>query len=144
MILSHYTNGTDERKQKQLRLLELVAKYSSSYPKMESATTMNGNHLLSGAVVLLTGSTGSFGSNILAKLIASPEVARIYALSRASPEGVEERHLSAFSREGLDTELLKSGKVLFLYGDPSYEDFKMNSIIYSEVSYYLRFIRQSY
>lgn len=133
IILSQHVNGIDERNRKKLRLIELVDKYTPSFPVLNGTTITNGNHLSSGDIVLITGRTRLFGSNILAKLIASPQVVHIYELSRASAEGVEERHRNAFSRKGLDVELLKSKKVEFLYADPGYEDFKMNISKFQEV-----------
>ena len=134
IILSQQVNGIDERNQKKLRLIELVDKYTPSFPALNGTTITNGNHVSSGDIILITGSTGSFGSNILAKLIASPQVTHIYALSRASAEGVEERHRSAFSREGLDVELLESDKIRFVEGDASETSFGVDNALFTEVS----------
>ena len=59
-------------------MLELVERYSAAFPRFTpSASGLLGD----GDVVLLTGSTGSLGSNILASLLQSPRVLLIYCLS---------------------------------------------------------------
>lgn len=85
--------------------------------------------------MLLTGGTGSLGSNILARLIESPRVSRIYSLSRHSLDNstVEERHQKAFEREGLDLSLLESSKIRLLEGDPSQSSFSLPLEVYEEL-----------
>lgn len=85
--------------------------------------------------MLLTGGTGSLGSNILARLIESPQVSKIYSLSRRSSDKttVEERQKKSFEREGLDQSLLKNGKVQLLEGDPSLSNFDLTLDVYEEL-----------
>lgn len=85
--------------------------------------------------MLLTGGTGSLGSNILARLIESPRVSRIYSLSRHSSDNstVEERHQKAFEREGLGRSLLETGKVRLLEADPSQPGFNLPPDVYKEL-----------
>jgi len=77
--------------------------------------------------VLLTGSTGSFGANILAQLIASPTVERVYAFARRSSDGssIRERHARALKRAGWDADLLDSKKVILVEGDLGAKDFNV-------------------
>ncbi|KAG6827401.1 putative NRPS-like protein biosynthetic cluster [Tricholoma furcatifolium] len=71
------------------------------------------------AVVLLTGSTGNLGSEILAALLEDARVEHVYAFNRPSQETflVEQRQLNVFNKRGLKAELLSSDKVSYLSGD---------------------------
>ncbi|KAI5116179.1 hypothetical protein M0805_002877 [Coniferiporia weirii] len=122
--------GDDKRRE----LYALLSKYSSAFPDFEPVTS---NHYIErgGDVVLITGSTGSLGSNIMARLIQSVGIARVYALSRPSSDGTtaRERHARTFEREGLDVKLLDSLKVRFLQGDPSSVGFAIGAEQYEEM-----------
>ncbi|KAL0564029.1 hypothetical protein V5O48_018027 [Marasmius crinis-equi] len=69
-------------------------------------------------VVILTGSTGVFGSMLLADLILDSTVTRIYALNRAHKKhSLDTRQRAAFREKGLDPNLLDSEKVKLLVAD---------------------------
>ncbi|KAH8113759.1 acetyl-CoA synthetase-like protein [Phellopilus nigrolimitatus] len=111
---------------KSRELEALVSKYTTAFPTFVAGEgSKDGGD---GAIVLLTGSTGSLGSNILAKLIESKAVKRIYAMSRQSADGmsVKERHSKAFKRDSLDSRLLEDARVRFLEGDASHPDFAID------------------
>lgn len=122
---------SSEPADKRRQLFELVDKYAASFPQF----TPTSEGRTGGDVVLLTGGTGSLGSNILARLIEIPEVVAVYSLSRRSSSGtsVEERQWNSFDREGLDQELLKSAKLRMLEGDPSLPEFGLPSTLFQEV-----------
>ncbi|KAI0392366.1 hypothetical protein F5Y17DRAFT_436780 [Xylariaceae sp. FL0594] len=69
-----------------------------------------------GHTVILTGSTGSVGSYILASLLARKDVKRVYCLNRGSDAAVKQT--SSFRERGLPYDLLDSGltssRVVFL------------------------------
>ncbi|KAF7360648.1 General substrate transporter [Mycena venus] len=74
-------------------------------------------------IVLLTGSTGNLGSQILASLLQDDRVVRVYALNRPSASGFTtegssfvQRHTAAFLNRGLDIKLLNSPKLHFVQG----------------------------
>ncbi|KAG5652630.1 putative secondary metabolism biosynthetic enzyme [Sphagnurus paluster] len=71
------------------------------------------------AVVLLTGSTGNLGSEVLAALLKDERVERVYAFNRPSKGGVTivDRHVERFKDRGLDLALLNSDKLVFMSGD---------------------------
>lgn len=122
---------------KRHELQSLVSKYTSAFPKFradpDSMAVESGRD-----VVLLIGSTGSLGSNILAKLIQNAGVAHVYAMSRPSSDGnsSKDRHKKAFAREGLDTNLLDDSKVTFLLGDPSHANFAVEPELFKDVNVY--------
>ncbi|KAJ6483684.1 hypothetical protein DFH09DRAFT_1211912 [Mycena vulgaris] len=66
--------------------------------------------------VLITGTTGALGSQILAHLLALPEISAVYALNR-SPTNLRERQLQSFRQNGIDLRLLDSPKLKLLGGD---------------------------
>ncbi|KAF8906327.1 male sterility protein-domain-containing protein [Mucidula mucida] len=69
-----------------------------------------------GHVVLVTGTTGFLGTGILAKLLESPDVRRIYAINRSAKDGtaLEARHRAAFEERGYDPRLIDLPKLLLV------------------------------
>ncbi|KAL5495879.1 hypothetical protein ACEPAI_1343 [Sanghuangporus weigelae] len=115
------------------RALEaLLRNYTRAFPTFAQPTETSSDTL---AVVLLSGSTGAFGSNILAALVARPNVRLVYAVSRPSNSGIDvrERHGIAFSREGIDTALLEDKKVRLIEGDLSIVGFGMKNELFQEL-----------
>ncbi|THH03024.1 hypothetical protein EW145_g6597 [Phellinidium pouzarii] len=119
---------------KRRELQSLVSKYTTTFPEFRAAPTGTRVETV-GDVVLLTGSTGSLGSNILAKLIQNVGIVHVYAMSRPSSDGTssKERHKKAFAREGLDMSLLDGSKVRFLSGDPSHANFVVEPDLFNEM-----------
>ncbi|KAI5120323.1 hypothetical protein M0805_000383 [Coniferiporia weirii] len=117
-----------------LVLEELVKKYTAGLPSFTPSDfstfpySKGAPEQRKEVVVLLSGSTGTFGSNILAELTTSTFVKYVYAVSRPSATGVTvyERHAQAYKREGLDEALLQSPKVRLLDGDFSIKGFGMD------------------
>ncbi|KAJ7155652.1 acetyl-CoA synthetase-like protein [Mycena filopes] len=70
-------------------------------------------------VVVLTGSTGSLASQILALLIAREDVTAIYCLNRGAINGdsLLERQKRAFRKIGLDEGLVQSPKICLVLAD---------------------------
>lgn len=87
--------------------------------------------------MLVSGTTGAVGANILGVFAQSPRVETVYAISRPSKSGpdVVERHARALVREGYSTDLLASGKVQMIEGDLHLEEFGLKHELYETVSY---------
>ncbi|KAG5350707.1 hypothetical protein C0989_009601 [Termitomyces sp. Mn162] len=85
-------------------------------------------------VILLTGSTGNLGSQILADLLLDPSVERVYALNRASTGSILERHTERFQDKGLDIKLLQSDRLAFVEGDAALSRFGLSDQLYNEIS----------
>ena len=83
--------------------------------------------------VILTGSTGSLGIELLASLVESSQVARIYALNRKSSIPLEHRHQTILSERGLDSSVINSEKVRLLEIDLEADYFGLSSGLYEEV-----------
>lgn len=86
-------------------------------------------------VVLLTGGTGSLGTNILARLLGRDDVSRIYALSRAGSSGStsKDRHVQAFEREHESKDILSDTRVEFLEGDTALDHFGLPNDKFEQV-----------
>ncbi|KAG6896169.1 putative NRPS-like protein biosynthetic cluster, partial [Termitomyces sp. T32_za158] len=86
-------------------------------------------------VVLLTGSTGNLGSQILAELLLDPSVERVYALNRAakSSDSILERHTERFVDKALDLELLRSDRLIFVEGDTAIIRLGLSDELYNEI-----------
>ncbi|KAG6878153.1 hypothetical protein C0993_011571 [Termitomyces sp. T159_Od127] len=94
----------------------MIAKYSSGFESPLLGAPQSS--VVSPAVVLLTGSTGHLGSQILAMLLKDPRVGRIYTYNRPSnTKTLFQRHLDKFEEVGLDIELLNSEKLVLISGD---------------------------
>ena len=88
-------------------------------------------------VVLLTGSTGNLGSQVLEILLLNPEISRVYTLNRASASSKSQldRHLDRFGDKGLDLSALASKKWAPLEGDLAKEDLGLSQADYKEVCF---------
>lgn len=124
--------GVDDAKAKRIELMELVKKYTGHAPALCESPIERDR---SGFVVLLTGSTGSLGSNMLARLILNDEVIAVYAMSRPTSDNLDAktRHARTFEKEGLSLSLLNSEKVRFIIGDASQRDLGISADLFSEV-----------
>ncbi|KAK0463111.1 uncharacterized protein EV420DRAFT_1618923 [Desarmillaria tabescens] len=101
-------------------MLDMARKYSTDFP-------------ISREVVLLTGSTGAFGSYILDALLRSDDVIKVYALNRSGPSGSLQRQTDAFIERGLDSDILTSSKVVFVDCDLAANLFGLDYSVYHEL-----------
>ena len=127
-INGHPVNGQgDRRPNKRDELQSLVDKYTSELSRTLKRTRKDR--------IILTGSSGSFGINILASLVESPDVEKVYAFSRRPTDGTSltERHLHALKRSGLRTSLLDSRKVVLVESDLTLPDFGLDPDLLAEV-----------
>jgi hypothetical protein len=110
----------------------LVDKYTKDFPVHHATASSR----LPGDVLLLTGSTGHFGSAILEQLVLRNHVRKIYAFNRPDKRGktIRQRHLDAFIDHGQDVTLLDSPKISWVMGDTSQSDLGITKEVYSEVS----------
>ncbi|KAF8956587.1 acetyl-CoA synthetase-like protein [Flammula alnicola] len=123
----------------------MIAKYSTGLSQPIAQHNVNGNSTANAhrvgrddeAVVLLTGSTGNLGAQILESLLRDPRVKKVYALNRpsSSPKSVQERQKERFTDKGLDVSLLErsSGRLVFLEGEASHRNLGLKDAIYDEL-----------
>ncbi|KAJ7604122.1 putative aminoadipate reductase [Roridomyces roridus] len=108
----------------------MISKYSEGFDVAPSATTPRSSDA---AVVLLTGTTGALGSHVLAMLLDSAAVQRVYAFNRRGRTPIFERQHDAFVDRGLDTSLLSSGKLVYLEGDTAKSDLSLPADLWTEL-----------
>ncbi|KAH0588812.1 Polyketide synthase HetM [Termitomyces sp. J132] len=110
---------------------EMITKYSSDLDVPLPSSQFSAP---SPAVVLLTGSTGNLGSQILARLLEDSRVETVYAYNRPSKSGTKtlvHRHFEKFENVGLDVALLKSQKLIFISGDAAEPNLGLELDLYS-------------
>lgn len=125
-------NLGEEEKVKAMK--DMVTKYSSSFPALAARKPTSSR---SGKVVLLTGTTGGLGSNVLASLLEDEGVEKVYALNRKDAnESLDSRMAGALSERGLERHVtaLTSEKVVLLEGDTALDALGLGEQVYDEVS----------
>ena len=85
-------------------------------------------------VVLITGTTGSLGTYLLARLLQDPRVFRVYALNRAGKGSLLQRQEEACKDRGVDVSLLQSNKLRLVVGETSEKSLGVGDALYAEVS----------
>lgn len=92
-------------------MLAMVENHRGNWPKHTRTTSRPAKD-----TVLVTGTTGSLGAGLLAKLVQSPEVEHIYALNRFSENGTGllERQKERLKDWGFDPKIVDSSKVTFI------------------------------
>ena len=82
-----------------------------------------------------SGSTGSLGAHILAKLLETRSVVKIYALNRRSSSGnnLHKRQSEAFLDRGLAASLLDSSKLILMECDYGCKKLGLSDELYEEV-----------
>ncbi|KAK7030388.1 hypothetical protein VNI00_014132 [Paramarasmius palmivorus] len=79
-----------------------------------------------GKVVLVTGTTGGFGSYLLESLVADESVSTIYAINRSNKKvTLMDRQRQALREKEIDESILHSAKLKILEGDMRKKDFSM-------------------
>lgn len=113
----------------------MIAKYSSGLELPISEHTTKTDK--TSTVVLITGSTGNIGAQILSNLLGDEGVDRIYALNRPSnSETSAERLKARFEDKDLDVSPLATEKLVLVEGDTSEERLGLDEATYEEVSTY--------
>ncbi|KAF9479408.1 acetyl-CoA synthetase-like protein [Pholiota conissans] len=110
---------------------EMIEKYSFKTP-LESQV---GGKFGGKEVVLMTGSTGYTGSEVLERLLLNPRISMVYALNRPSADKVSiaKRHWQRFHDKNLNEELLKSPKLKHLECDYSQDKLGLPDSVYAEL-----------
>ncbi|KAJ7063875.1 putative aminoadipate reductase [Mycena amicta] len=123
---------------RQAAIEAMIAKYSQGLEESASALAAAPEpartpRSCGGEIILLTGSTGGLGSHILDILLRHPSVERVYAFNRPGRTPVSQRQLAEFNNRALDTELLKSSKLVYLEGDSGRADLGISAELYSKL-----------
>lgn len=111
-------------------MLDMVAKYGSNWPSHVPQKVDSTSRTRS---ILLTGTTGALGANVLAKLLVSSEIAKIYALNRKNGGTLKERQEEAFVEQGLDSAILASSRLVLIELDSTDDRIGLDDQTYEEV-----------
>ena len=87
-------------------LVRLAEKYSSNLPARPAALRSRASNK---DVVLITGTTGGFGCDVLEHLLRDEQVERVYAFNRPGSQAMD-RQLIRFRERDLDESLLSTSK----------------------------------
>lgn len=88
-------------------------RYTTSFPTHVPSLTAG---TADKEVIFVTGTTGALGSAVLAKLVNTESVGKIFAYNRPSKQG-KERQKDSLKARGYDESLATSEKVIFLEGN---------------------------
>jgi len=109
-------------------VLEMVAQYSKEFTPHTGT-----DPLPSHDVVLVTGTTGTIGSNVLAQLVADPKVEKVYGFNRENSTPLDTRQRIALKERGLDPSVVDSPKVVLLEGNVSQQKLGLPDDLYEEL-----------
>ncbi|KAH7318820.1 hypothetical protein B0J17DRAFT_584211 [Rhizoctonia solani] len=100
-------------------ILAMIRKYNSDWPRQEVRSVQPVHK----ERVVVTGTTGGLGSHLLAQLLQSDRIEKVWAMNRKSSRGNREREIASFEDKQLDVSLLRSDKLVFM--DTDLEDPKL-------------------
>ena len=109
-------------------VLNMVARYSKGF-----ASHTGTEPLPSHDVVLVTGTTGTIGSNVLAQLVANAKIGKVYALNREASTPLDTRQRIVLSDRGLDPSIVDSPKVALLEGTLSRPKLGLTDDLYEQI-----------
>ena len=110
----------------------MIQKYE--YKRMDQKVSLGVRDDVIKERIVVTGTTGALGSHLLAVLLESNAVERVWALNRKSKEGLVERQRTSFEDKMLDASLLESDKLVLLEADLKDMNLGLEESIYQEVS----------
>jgi len=112
-------------------MLSMVETHSQDFPQHNPSTITPSKD-----VIMITGTTGALGAALLAEMVASDGVDRVFAVNRKSSSGalIAERQTTALKRQGLDPVIVYSPKVVLLEADVSVSNLGLLPDIFESVS----------
>lgn len=119
---THNSRGSDGS-----LIQSFIEKYTPQLPTLQSATLTPGN-----PVVVLTGSTGHLGCQILASLLSRENVAKVYTFNRGGD--ITRRQKLSFKAVGLPVALLEDNRLVQLQCDLGVDGLGLSGELLQEVS----------
>ena len=110
-------------------LVRIAEQYATNLPSRPSSLR---SRKVGKDVVLITGTTGGFGCDVLEHLLRNDDVAKVYALNRAGTRALDRQH-ARFRERGLDESLLSSPKFVMVEGTLDAPDFGLLPELLHEV-----------
>ncbi|KZT61208.1 acetyl-CoA synthetase-like protein [Calocera cornea HHB12733] len=128
-VAGQYVYEEDETAKMVEDMTAMVEKYSQNFPVHTASDRRS-----TGAVVLLTGSTGSLGTYLLEQLLLDERVECVYAVNRLSEKhDLLARQRDAFVDRGVDVQLLQSPKLRLIETDANGEDLGLSEELREEI-----------
>ena len=126
--------GFTDSKSRKILIEEMIEKYGAGLNGIPQGIPSRISE--AGHVVLLTGSTGNLGAQILASVLQDDKIRRVYALNRpcSGSTSMLERHRERFEDRALDPKLLLLEKLVFVEGDSASPNLGLPENIYDEVN----------
>jgi FlaA1/EpsC-like NDP-sugar epimerase len=122
------------------RSIQKIEHLISRFSQGLSAGARQTGELILPSVVLLTGTTGSLGSFLLASLLEDERISRVYAYNRPGKKSSKERQIDSFVDRDLPLKLLDSDKLVFLEGVSANDKLDLEPSQYEEVCVFLKFL----
>ncbi|KZT05750.1 putative aminoadipate reductase [Laetiporus sulphureus 93-53] len=110
------------------QIATLVEKYTASLPPAPKFDNVDRSRH---AVVMITGTTGNVGANVLAQALANERVSRVVAVNRGS--SLLERHRKTFAAAKVPLELLSNRKLVLLGVDFDRDDLGLEEAVLQEL-----------
>ncbi|KAH8114663.1 acetyl-CoA synthetase-like protein [Phellopilus nigrolimitatus] len=108
---------------------DMVAKYTENF---KAHTPIASSKSFDRDIVLITGTTGGLGALLLAKLLESSHIERVYALNRSGGQLLN-RQIEALKGPGFDEKMVESPKLVLLKADLDKYDFGLDYIILEQI-----------
>lgn len=117
-----------------LAMTTLLTRYSAGIPSHQPGDNPVKPRL---SVILIIGTRGGLGTNLLVHLLLHKDVTKVYALNRAHLDGITvfNRQANEFKAHGLPEVLALSSKLDLLEGDPSKSFLGLEIHKYQEVCF---------
>lgn len=128
--LASFRQRTESSLARCLEMTQMVGLYSLDFPAHQPSMAVPRDD-----VVLITGTTGLFGSNLLAQFLQCPKVTRVYALNRKKtrPGSLVERQASLLEACGLDPALARHPKLIMVDSDTRQRHLGVSQALYDQV-----------
>ncbi|CAL1709825.1 unnamed protein product [Somion occarium] len=129
-VLKAPANGDADPTAARIReLQDAVKRLTQSFPARPTNLRERSE---AGDVILLTGTSGGLGCNMLAHMTKDPTVRKVYAFNRPSDRAVE-RQVDAFVKQGVLADSLRRPKYQLVEGDLSKPFFGLDAALYEEI-----------
>lgn len=119
-------------------MTRMLADHTKDFPQRSTSdrASFSNDNEERADIIFLTGTTGVLGANILAQLIDSPDVQRVYAFNRPSKsnKSLMERQLHILKDQGLSASYAESVKLVLVEGDTSSPGLGITDGLMDEVS----------
>ncbi len=116
---------------------KMIKKYSSAERLPPALSTVADT---TEVVVLITGTTGNLGAQLVDVFLRDGRVKKVYTLNRPSggekKKDIKARHAERFVDKGLDVVLLLDERLVLLEGDASGDHLGLSGEVYEEVCAY--------